>query len=105
MRSWQNVKSSPADLISISGAELTGLLYQNQKASERLYVTCFPFRSHAILELRFQLLRNRRELLQRRLHVVGNLLGKQIGLGQIIGLFETLVSQPENVEIYLVALQ
>ena len=57
-----------------------------------------------VQELGFDLFCNRRELLQGRLQVVGDFLGQYVGIGKIIGIFEALVLEPENVEVRLVPL-
>ena len=51
-----------------------------------------------------QVLRDGGELLQRRFQVVRDLLGNQLRRRQIGGLFEGVILQPEDVEVYLVAL-
>ena len=47
--------------------------------------------------LSFQSFHHRRELLQRGLHVVDDFLVQGIRIGQIIGIFQTLILEPENV--------
>src|SRR5262249_8519687 len=44
------------------------------------------------------------KLLQRCLKIVGDVLGEFIRLGQVLGVFQVLVPDPEDVEVQLVAL-
>ncbi len=58
---------------------------------------------HTSLPLQF--LGNRRELLKSRLKIVGDFLGEDVGGGQVVGVFQALVFQPENIEVRLVGRQ
>ena len=51
-----------------------------------------------------QVLRDRRELLQRGLQVFGDLGSDNIGIRQVRAVFEAIVFEPEEVEVHLVAL-
>jgi hypothetical protein len=51
-----------------------------------------------------QLPRDRAELLQGRLEVVGDLLGQHVGLWEALGVLQALVPQPRQVEGKLVPL-
>ena len=52
-----------------------------------------------------EVIRNQSELFERSFEVVGDLLGEHVGFGQIGGVFEALVLEPEDVEVHLVALR
>ena len=51
-----------------------------------------------------QILGYRRELLQRRLQIIGDFLGNDLRGRQVGGFFQGIVFQPEDVEVHLVAL-
>ena len=52
-----------------------------------------------------QLRRDGVELLQCRLQVVSDLLRKDVRSGQVVGIFEARVFEPEDVEVHFVSLQ
>ena len=45
---------------------------------------------------------DRREWIESRLQIVGDLLSKDVGFRQVIGIFETLVLESEDVDVHLV---
>jgi hypothetical protein len=51
-----------------------------------------------------QILGNRRKLLQRRFQIGCDVGGDNFGRGQVGAFFQGVVFQPEDVEVYLVAL-
>ena len=55
------------------------------------------------LALRLQLRRDRTELLHRSLQIVRNLLGQNIRLREVVGVFEAFVLEPEDIEIGLIS--
>lgn len=52
----------------------------------------------------FELLADAQKLFQRRLEVLDDLQGQDLGLGEVLGVFEALVFQPEDVQVRLVPL-
>ena len=60
----------------------------------------FGYLQCAALFLQFP--RDRREWIESRLQIVGDLLSKDVGFRQVIGIFETLVLESEDVDVHLV---
>jgi hypothetical protein len=64
-----------------------------------------PFRSaffgfHSLLS---QVIRDLAELFESGFEVIGDLLGENVGIGKIVGVFQAFVPEPEDIEAGLVA--